>query len=198
MSWQQQVVATLRAVLGKLDGFVDGDFKLSTVSAGNGESIDTVGIKCPKTFGLDTDRELKKALPPNSVHFFGHRSPDWNPFGGANAGSFDVVVAQGAGFQGVLRAAQTCVPSAGWDTERLIREFESIKGLEIDVLFAETDFIAADFICSSNFQAIAEELKRVCPDLYVGTGFKPNATSLASLLEQDEAHISCTWTPPAS
>ncbi|MBX3138323.1 hypothetical protein KF707_18990 [Candidatus Obscuribacterales bacterium] len=192
--WQQQIVELLRSVMGKLDGFsAASEFRFDTIQAGTGESIETVCVKCPQTFGLDTDMELKSRLPKNTVHFFGHRSPDWNPFG-RNTGSFDLLVAQGTGFQGVLRAAQTHVESCAWDTERLIKELESIGGVEIDVLFAEPDFIAADFICTgSDFQHVAHELKRICPELYVGTGFKPNALSLATLLEQDEAHISMTW-----
>ncbi len=192
--WQQQIVELLRSVMGKLDGFsAASEFRFDTIHADNGESIETVCVKCPQTFGLDTDMELKSKLPKNAVHFFGHRSPDWNPFG-RNTGSFDLLVAQGTGFQGVLRAAQTHVESFGWDTERLIKELDSIGGVEIDVLFAEPDFIAADFICTgSDFQHVAQELKRICPELYVGTGFKPNALSLATLLEQDEAHISMTW-----
>lgn len=192
-SWQQQVVEILRSVLGKLDGFdATADIQFAAVHAGNGSSLETVCVKCPPTFGLETDMALKSKLPKGTVHFFGHRSPDWNPFG-RNTGSFDVIVAQGAGFQGVLRAAQTSVPAHGWDTERLIKELESIKDVEIDVLFAEPDFVAADFICSSNFQHVADELKRICPELYCGTGFKPSAHALAELLEQDEAHVSFTW-----
>lgn len=192
-SWQLQIVEILKSVLGKLDGFTAGaQFRFGTVHAANGSTIETVCVKCPPTFGLDTDMALKSKLAQNAVHFFGHRSPDWNPFG-RNTGTFDVIVAQGAGFQGVLRAAQTSVPSQGWDTERLVKELESIKDVEIDVLFAESNFVAADFICTSNFQHVADELKRICPELYCGTGFKPSAHALAELLEQDEAHVSFTW-----
>lgn len=207
--WQRQIAEILRSLLNGVDGFDTDAIKFGAVSAGkngavsaskndaagkNGEVIETVSLRCPKTFGVDLDCKLRSALPINSVHFFGNVGPGWNPFDPANKSGFDLIVAQGSGFQGILRAARTKAASLKWDTERIISELETIQNLEIDVLFADTTFFSADFIYSSNqYESVANELKRICPEVYVGKGFKPNASSLAKLLEQDEANLTFSW-----
>lgn len=215
--WQRQIAEILRSLLNGVDGFDTDAMKFGAITVGkNGAAyasktdvgsvskndaagtsddvIETVSLRCPKTFGVDLDCKLRSALPKNSVHFFGNVGPGWNPFDPANKSGFDLVVAKGSGFQGILRAARTKAASLKWDTERIISELEAIENLEIDVLFADTTFFSADFIYSSNqFESVANELKRICPEVYVGKGFKPNASSLAKLLEQDEANLTFSW-----